>query len=120
MEFQIRNLLAFIGIIDTIDGPVSLHLTTSAEDDYQKRTVSQKFDEIASNLEPNGITFTYEFNDTIHRRGIDFDNGWKIILDRGLDFYQKPESKYELSEIDQQRGNVARQRLCLLRNNDRS
>ncbi len=101
MEFQIKNLLAFIGIIDTIDGPVGLHLTTSAEDEYQKRTVSQKFEEICSNLVSSGITFTYEFSETIHRRGIDLDNGWKIILDRGLDFFQKPESKYELSELDQ-------------------
>jgi ATP-dependent Lon protease len=101
LEFQIRNLLAFIGIIDTVDGPISLHLTTSAEDPYQKRSVSQKLDEIAENLKDSGITFTYEFSDTIHRRGIGLDNGWKIILDRGLDIYQKSESKYELSEVDQ-------------------
>jgi ATP-dependent Lon protease len=49
----------------------------------------------------DGITFTYEFSDTIHRRAIELDNYWKIILDRGLDFFQKPESKYELSEVDQ-------------------
>jgi len=101
LEFQIRNFLAFVGIIDTIDGPVNLQLTTSAEDDYQKEVNSQKFDEIASSLEGHGITFTYEFSDTIHRRAIELDNDWKIILDRGLDIFQKPDSKYELSELDQ-------------------
>ena len=79
LEFQIRNLLAFIGIIDTVDGPVTLHLTTSAEDPYQKRSVSQKLDEIAENLKDSGITFTYEFSDTIHRRGIELDNGWMSL-----------------------------------------
>ena len=101
MEFQIRNLMAFIGIIDTVDGPVNLHLTTSAEDDYQQKINGQKFDEIAGNVKGHGITFTYEFNNTIHRRGIDLDNEWRIIIDRGLDIFQKPESKYELSEMDQ-------------------
>jgi ATP-dependent Lon protease len=101
LEYQIRNLLAFIGIIDTVDGPVHLHLTTAADDDYQKRNNERKFEEIASSLEDHGITFTYEFSETIHRRGIDLDNGWRIILDRGLDIYQKPDSRYELSEVDQ-------------------
>jgi ATP-dependent Lon protease len=101
LEFQIRNFLAFVGIIDTVDGPVNLHLTTSAEDEYQARNNSRKFDEIATSLEGHGITFSYEFSDTMHRRAIESDNGWKIILDRGLDIFQKPDSKYELSEVDQ-------------------
>lgn len=101
LEFQIRNLLAFIGIIDTSNRPIKLHLTTSAEDPYQEQVNSQKFDELAQSLVNEGIEFTYEFNDKIHRRGIELDNGWKIIIDRGLDIFQKPESKYELSEVDQ-------------------
>jgi ATP-dependent Lon protease len=101
LEFQIRNFLAFTGIISTADGPMKLHLTTGAEDEYQKRVNSQKFDEIAASLAGHGITFTYEFSDTIHRRGIELDNGWRIIIDRGLDMFQKPESRYELSEVDQ-------------------
>ncbi len=101
LEYQIKNLLALIGIIDTVDGTVKLHLTTSADDDYQKRINSQKFDEIASSIQEHGINFTYEFSETVHRRGIEFDNGWKISLDRGLDIFQKPDSKYELSEVDQ-------------------
>ena len=101
LEFQIRNLLAFIGIIDTVEGPVELHLITGAEDEYQKRINGQKFDEIAASVQDHGITFTYEFSDTIHRRGIELDNGWRIIIDRGLDIFQKPDSKYELSELDQ-------------------
>lgn len=101
LEFQIRNLLAFIGIIDTVEGPVALHLITGAEDEYQKRINGQKFDEIAASVQDHGITFTYEFSDTIHRRGIELDNGWRIIIDRGLDIFQKPDSKYELSELDQ-------------------
>lgn len=101
LEYQIRNLLSFIEIIDTVDGPVSLNLVTSADDDYQQRINEGKFSEIANGLAEHGISFTYEFNNTTHRRGIELDNGWHIIIDRGLDFYQKPESKYDLSHADQ-------------------
>ena len=101
LEFQIRNLLAFIGIIETSDGPVELKLTTSADDAYQKGVNSKKFDDLAESLEWHDITFSYEFSDTLHKRGIELDNGWRIIIDRGLDIFQKPDSKYGLSEVDQ-------------------
>jgi len=101
LEYQIRNLLIFTGMIDTMNGPVDMHLITSAEDEYQQKANGLKFDEIAKSLAENGISFTYEFNPTIHRRGIELNNGWKIVLDRGFDIYQKSDSKYELSEIDQ-------------------
>jgi len=101
LEFQIRNLIAFIDTIDTIDGPVHLHLVTTAADNEQEVANSAKFEEIAANASQHGITFTYEYSGTLHRRGAEMDNGWRIIIDRGLDLYQKPLSRYELSEVDQ-------------------
>jgi ATP-dependent Lon protease len=101
LEYQIKNLLAFIGIIDTLDGAMNLFLTTSTDDEFQKNSNSQKFDEIAKSISDYGIYFNYEFSNTIHRRSIDLDNGWRIIIDRGLDLYQKPDSWYEISEFDQ-------------------
>jgi ATP-dependent Lon protease len=101
LEYQIRNLLAFIDIIDTVEGAVDLHLITSADDEYQKRINERKFEEIVFGTQDHGINFTYEFSDTVHRRGIELDNGWTISMDRGLDIFQKPDTKYELSEVDQ-------------------
>ncbi len=40
-------------------------------------------------LESIGIIFTYEFDENIHDRSINMDNGWKIVLGRGLDIWQK-------------------------------
>lgn len=101
LEYQIRNLIAFIGIFDTSVDSVQLSLTTSAEDAYQQREISKKLDEIKANVVKDGVDLTYDFSSTAHRRGIEADNGWKIIIDRGLDIFQKPDSKYELSEVDQ-------------------
>jgi len=101
LEYQIRNFIAFAGIIDTSDGQVELKLTTSAEDAYQEKIQEQKFKEISASLAQHGILFTFEFDPNIHDRSIRMDNGWCIYPGRGLDIYQKPDSKYELSEIDQ-------------------
>jgi ATP-dependent Lon protease len=101
LEYQIRNFIAFAGMIDTSAGQVELKLTTSTEDAYQEKIQEQKFKEISTTLAQHGILFSFGFDPVIHDRSIRADNGWCIYPGRGLDFYQKPESKYELSEIDQ-------------------
>ena len=101
LEYQIRNFIVFAGIIDTSAGQVELKLTTSAEDAYQEKIQEQKLKEISDSLAQHGILFSFEFDPVIHDRSIRLDNGWCIYPGRGLDIYQKPESKYELSEIDQ-------------------
>jgi len=101
LEYQIRNFIVFAGIIDTSAGQVELKLTTSAEDAYQEKIQEQKLKEISASLAQHGIIFTFDFDPVIHDRSIRMDNGWCIYPGRGLDIYQKPDSKYELSEIDQ-------------------
>lgn len=101
LEYQIRNLMAFIGVVDSSNGTVQVSLTTSAEDAYQEREISKKLEEVKANVVKHNIDLTFDFSVTVHRRGIEADNGWKIIIDRGLDIFQKPDSKYELSEVDQ-------------------
>jgi len=63
--------------------------------------VERKLKEFAASLSKHGIKFTFEFNPAIHDRSIRLDTGWNIYPGRGLDIFQKPESKFELSEIDQ-------------------
>jgi ATP-dependent Lon protease len=102
-EYQIRNFLAFANIIDTSHGVVEVHLTTSADDADQAMELLLKYKEIADSLGKNKIKFTYEFNPSIHDRSIRCDNGWSIFPGRGFDIFQKPESRYELSEVNQLR-----------------
>jgi len=42
----------------------------------------------------------------LHDRCIEMNNGWKIILGRGLDIWQKTNSRYDIAEIYQEK------RLC--------
>lgn len=101
MDYQIRNFITFVGILDTSVGEITIHLTTSAEDRYQEEVVEKKLSEFAISLSKHAIQFNFEFNPAVHDRSIRLDNGWNIYPGRGLDIFQKPESKFELSEIDQ-------------------
>ena len=114
-EYQIRNFLAFANIIDTSRGVVEVHLTASADDADQAYELLQKYKEIADSLAKNKIKFTYEFNPSIHDRSIRCDNGWSIFPGRGFDIFQKPESKYELSEVNQLRRKCKESEIVFLR-----
>jgi len=101
LEYQIRNFLAFASLLDTSAGAVELHLTTAAENEFQQKYLEQKYQEMTESLARHNIHFTYQFDPVVHDRSIRCDNGWNIFPGRGFDIYQKPDSKYELSEIDQ-------------------
>lgn len=115
MEFQVKNFLAFLQIIDASKGPVKVALITAADDAYQEGEITKKLDEIRHLIERYGILLTFEFSTTVHRRGITADNGWKIVIDRGLDIYQKPISKYELGELDQTKRSCRETEIVYLR-----
>ncbi|MGM0427890.1 MAG: MIT C-terminal domain-containing protein, partial [Thermodesulfobacteriota bacterium] len=38
---------------------------------------------------------------SLHDRWIETDTGWRIILGRGLDIFQKPEDRFTLGVFDQ-------------------
>lgn len=92
---QCRNLMEFLEVVAAIKSDadeVEVHLITK-HSDYQDSNQEEYFRQIESSCSKVGITFTYEIDDTIHDRYIQSDNGWKIILGRGLDIYHKFDDK---------------------------
>lgn len=75
---------------------------SSNNEDYIENA-RESFAQIADTLEPLGIFFTYEFDENIHDRSILLDNGWKIVLGRGLDLFQKTGGWFDIAEYDQTR-----------------
>lgn len=108
LPYQLRNLMEFARLVakkkDELE-EVKLHLVTNNNEEYIQNS-KEAFKEMADSLEPLGIIFTYEFNDSSHDRSIEMDNGWKIILGRGLDIYQKTNGWYDIAEYYQEK------RLC--------
>ena len=99
-NYQIHNLIKFCEAISPKKENVNLELVTKVED-YEASELSETFDEIQQNLVKYRILFDYKFEEGIHDRYIEINTGWKIILGRGLDFFQRPEGKFTLDATDQ-------------------
>ena len=96
--YQVRNLMELLETIVKYkleEDEVAVHLIT-AEDDFRGDQQQENLDKIKESCISVGVKFTWEFNKTegIHARHIVTDNGWKILLDRGLDIFQR----YEMNE----------------------
>lgn len=102
-DYQIRNLIVFLNTIAPSEGNIEIELITSSDDNFNKEEQTKKFTELQYDLLRYGIVFKYSFDDKIHDRIIEADNGWRILLGRGLDMFYKPESKYGLGELDQKK-----------------
>ncbi|MDI9871696.1 BREX system Lon protease-like protein BrxL [Flectobacillus roseus] len=108
LPYQLRNLMELISLIyakKTTGSTIKLHLITNNNEDFIQG-VKGAFNQITDSLESMDIVFSYEFDENIHDRSIQLNNGWKIVLGRGLDIWQKTGGWYDISEYIQER------RLC--------
>ena len=108
LPYQLRNFMELARLISVKKDPeneVNLHLVTSYNEDYIEGA-KDAFEQMTYSLESIGIIFNYEFNENIHDRSIIMDNGWKIVLGRGLDIWQKTGGWYDVNEYIQEK------RLC--------
>lgn len=108
LPYQLRNFMELAKLISEKKDPeeeVKLHLVTSNNEDYIE-DAKEAFKQMAYSLEGIGIILSYEFDENLHDRSIILDNGWKIILGRGLDIWQKTGGWYDINEYVQEK------RLC--------
>ena len=95
---QLRNLMDLMETISKVkdaDEEVTVHAITAA-DDYNSERQTENLQKIADACLGVGIQFTWEYDTsgTKHDRDITTDHGWKIVLSRGIDVFQR----YELNE----------------------
>lgn len=108
LPYQLRNFMEFAKLVsikkDELE-EVKLHLITNNNEEYIENS-KEAFRDITDSLESLGIIFTYEFIERTHDRSIVLDNGWKIVMGRGLDIFQKTSGWYDIAEYYQEK------RLC--------
>ena len=105
LPYQLRNFMEFAKLVSTRKNEleeVSIQLITYNNEEYIENS-KNAFREMADSLETLGIIFTFEFVETIHDRSIVMDNGWKIVLGRGLDIFQKTNGWYDIAEYYQEK-----------------
>jgi ATP-dependent Lon protease len=108
LPYQLKNFMEFAKLISDLKDPefeVRLHLKTSNSLEYTDNS-KELLKTMTYSLESVGIVFTYELMDNLHDRSIELENGWKIILGRGLDIWQKTGGWFDINEY------VQEQRLC--------
>jgi ATP-dependent Lon protease len=124
MFYQVRNLMELMETLAKLKPPedeVAVHLVT-IEDDFKADQQKENFQRIADACAAVGILFTWAFDTdgTIHARHIVTDHGWKILLDRGLDVFQR----FEMNDAFDFANRLQQQRPCkafeatFIRNND--
>ena len=96
--YQMRNLMELLETIVKYkpdEDEVAVHLIT-VEDEFRGDQQQDNLEKVKQSCASVGIAFSWEFDQSagIHARHIVTDHGWKILLDRGLDIFQR----YEMNE----------------------
>lgn len=105
---QLRNLAEFVRSVvraKSEDVELKFYLVTKTPAEKPEET-QKSLSNLTDSLSPLGIDFRFEFNDLLHDRSISLNNGWKIVLGRGLDIYQKTSGWYDIAEF------MPEKRLC--------
>lgn len=100
LPHQMKNFMELARLIADIKESgevVRLHLITHNNEDYIAEA-KQHFQDMIDSLAPIDIDFSFEFNEDLHDRSITTDTGWKILLGRGLDMFQKTNGWYDIAD----------------------
>jgi len=94
---QVKNLMEFCEMlyrIKPVGDEIRLKVFTNAEAG-EKQEADSLLIQVQTNLQGTGIDMDYEIEPqgTQHARSIETDTGWKILLDRGLDIFQRYDYK---------------------------
>ena len=100
LRYQIYNLMNFCKTLTPPEDGVKLDLVTAC-DTFQENELRDKLGELKNGLARDHINFDYVFDSNLHDRWIETNTGWRIILGRGLDIFQKPDDKFTLGFVDQ-------------------
>ena len=95
MFHQQRNLMELLETISRHSRPedeIGVHVVT-VEDEFSGDRQTENFQKITTACAGIGIQFSwaYDTSGTKHDRDITTDHGWKIVLSRGLDVFQRSE-----------------------------
>lgn len=112
MFHQQRNLMELLETISKQNGTeneVSVHVIT-VEDELNGDRQTENFQKIADSCLAIGIHFTWEYDTsgTKHDRDITTNHGWKILLSRGLDVFQR----FELNDAFSFANRLQQHRQC--------
>ena len=100
LQHQIQNFVRFCETVLKAGTVKKIRLVTGYDDKTQLADISEKLEELKQSLLELDVELEVKLNPNIHDREIRLDNSWVIKIGRGLDFYQKPLSWFEVGSQD--------------------
>jgi ATP-dependent Lon protease len=100
LPHQIQNFVRFCETVLKAGTVKRINLVTGYDDKTQLAEIGEKLEELKQSLLELDVLLEIELNPTMHDREIRLDNGWVIKIGRGLDFYQKPGTWFEVGAND--------------------
>ena len=97
---QIQNFVRFCEAVIKAGTIKRIELTTGYDNDTPLAEIQEKLDDLQQSLLELDVVLDIQLNPNLHDREIRIDNGWIIKIGRGLDFYQKPSSWFEVGSSD--------------------
>ena len=91
---QISNFVKFCELAVKIGDVQQIKLITSSDYAYQEEQNQYSFKQLANSLYENEVKLEVEFSKTMHDRQILLSTGWRIILGRGIDYFQSLAGNY--------------------------
>lgn len=100
LPHQLRNLVRFCEMLCVInDCHEFLLITRDKDPEFEAGLL-----ELQKSMAHLGRTFSWQYSASLHDRCVRFSNGWKLVLGRGLDMWEKPasagSSKYYVGSFD--------------------
>lgn len=100
LQHQIQNFVRFCETVLKAGTVRQITLITGHDDKTPLVEMAEKLEELKQSLLELDVELEVKLNPNIHDREIRLDNGWIIKIGRGLDFYQKPASWFEVGAHD--------------------
>lgn len=100
LQHQIQNFVRFCETVLRAGTVKKITLITGHDDKTPLADMAEKLEELKQSLLELDVELDVKLNPNIHDREIRLDNGWIIKIGRGLDFYQKPGSWFEVGAND--------------------
>jgi len=97
---QIQNLIRFCEMVVKHSTIHKINLITSYDEKTNLSEMRDNLDELKQSLLEIDIILDIKLDPNMHDREIRLDNDWVIKIGRGLDFYQKPSSWFEIGVND--------------------
>ena len=100
LAHQVQNFVRFCEAVIKQSSIKKIRLVTGYDSAIQLAELRDKIEDLRQSLLELDIALEVDFNQNMHDREIRIDNGWIIKIGRGLDFYQKPDSWFQIGAQD--------------------